>query len=430
MKKQWTVLVYMAGDNNLDTYTMRDLTELAQVGSGETINILAQVDRRRQYIESKNSWSDTRRFYIFPEGTADPPWQPVGPHLGETNTGDPDTLYSFLVWALKNYPAERTMLVLWNHGGGLKEDDIYRGTPAAKQESLFDHKYILKQAPLQPDTVHSFDAIDRYILTDDTSSDFLDNMELEYALNLSRQPSNPQAAADQLTVLEAGFDRFDILGFDACMMNMFEVVYQIRNTAHIAVGSEEIEPPEGWPYTPILKTLSRNPNIETAEFAAEIVDHFIASYQGQGRSVTQSAVDTSQIEVIARAIDDLASVLIDEIESVLPTIRLILPETQRFKDRDYIDLLDFASLLTLNTTQKTVKSAAQTVRSTASQSVLAQGNIGEQVRNAHGISIFFPSARLSDAHRKTYANLEFSRRYPNWLRFLEACSSTSTIIRR
>lgn len=45
--------------------------------------------------------------------------------LGETNTGDPKVLADFLDWGLKNYPAKRTMAVLWNHGSGWDDTDVY-----------------------------------------------------------------------------------------------------------------------------------------------------------------------------------------------------------------------------------------------------------------------------------------------------------------
>ncbi len=43
--KKWTILVYLAGDNNLDEDGARDLAEMAKVGSNNDINIVAQFDR-------------------------------------------------------------------------------------------------------------------------------------------------------------------------------------------------------------------------------------------------------------------------------------------------------------------------------------------------------------------------------------------------
>ena len=43
--RNWTVMVYMAGDNNLDSAGVVDLKEMKKVGSTEQINILVQFDR-------------------------------------------------------------------------------------------------------------------------------------------------------------------------------------------------------------------------------------------------------------------------------------------------------------------------------------------------------------------------------------------------
>ena len=58
--KKWTIMVYMAGDNNLDSAALRDIAEMAKVGSTKDVNVLVQLDR----IEDKL----TRRFRITKGG--------------------------------------------------------------------------------------------------------------------------------------------------------------------------------------------------------------------------------------------------------------------------------------------------------------------------------------------------------------------------
>jgi hypothetical protein len=43
--KQWTVMVYMAGDNSLDPEGVQDLKEMKQVGSTDQVNVIAEFDR-------------------------------------------------------------------------------------------------------------------------------------------------------------------------------------------------------------------------------------------------------------------------------------------------------------------------------------------------------------------------------------------------
>ena len=44
-KKKWTVMVYLAGDNNLDSAGSGDLAEMKTVGSTRDVSIVAQFDR-------------------------------------------------------------------------------------------------------------------------------------------------------------------------------------------------------------------------------------------------------------------------------------------------------------------------------------------------------------------------------------------------
>ena len=55
-KKPWTVMVYMAGDNNLDPEGVEDLKEMKKVGSTDKLNIIAQFDRASGHV--------ARRYYL------------------------------------------------------------------------------------------------------------------------------------------------------------------------------------------------------------------------------------------------------------------------------------------------------------------------------------------------------------------------------
>ncbi|MDI9570291.1 MAG: clostripain-related cysteine peptidase [Pseudomonadota bacterium] len=102
---KWTVMVYMAGDNNLDGAALRDMKEMDQVGSTKDVNVLVQLDR----LEDKK----TRRFLITKGGGYE---RDCLETFGETNTGDPKVLADFLTWSTERYPADRYFLTLWNQG--------------------------------------------------------------------------------------------------------------------------------------------------------------------------------------------------------------------------------------------------------------------------------------------------------------------------
>src|SRR5262245_34486242 len=62
---QWTVMVYMSGDNNLEDYIVKDLElELAAVGSTAEIQVVALADRGPGYDRSYGDWKTTKLFHV------------------------------------------------------------------------------------------------------------------------------------------------------------------------------------------------------------------------------------------------------------------------------------------------------------------------------------------------------------------------------
>ena len=106
----WTLMVYIVGDNNLDEYVPLDIeTELAPTGSNADVSVVALADRL-----PTAEWSQTLLFYVT-QGMAATPENAVE-DWGEANMGDPQTLIDFIQWTQANYPAEHYALSLWNHG--------------------------------------------------------------------------------------------------------------------------------------------------------------------------------------------------------------------------------------------------------------------------------------------------------------------------
>ena len=130
------------------------------------------------------------------------------------------------------------------------------------------------------------------IAFDDTSRDFLDNVELKRVLAEVKRRTGRT---------------FDVLGFDACLMNMIEVAYQLKGTAQVVVGSEELEPGEGWPYHRVLETLS--PPTRRSPVRARPASSISTWTRIATSSVTQSAFDLGTarrsrrppIDVLAKA---------------------------------------------------------------------------------------------------------------------------------
>jgi hypothetical protein len=360
--KKWTVLVWMAGDNNLQSAGEQDIQEMKRVGSTAEIDVVAQFDRMTD--------QNTRRYYLK-KGT--PLKADEVASLGPTDTGDPAVAADFFTWGIKNYPADRYLAVLWNHGGGIDETDIYRGGPYRR--ALFH-------------TTARSGMGRRGIAYDDTARDFLDNTELKQVLK---------------TVADNTGKTLDLLGFDACLMNMVEIAYQLRQFAGYSVGSEQTEPGDGWPYDTILTDLAANPSMSGAELGAAVVKRYVGSYSSGG--VTQSLLDLGRCPQIAQAVDTLAKALIGAIQKPadFAAVTKAARSAQHYEYADFLDLADFCAQLKQRVSTTAVKDAAATIDALtgATPFVAAESHKGAEVARSRGASIYFPTVRqVSVAYNK------------------------------
>src|SRR5215207_11005629 len=106
MSAKWTVMVYVAGFNNLTTFAAKDLAEMRKVGSGDGLKVAVFMKR----LEQKAA----HRIVVGKDGEGEE-HQNLGPNVA---SGSPQTLLDFVRWAHAKAPAERYALVIWNHGSG------------------------------------------------------------------------------------------------------------------------------------------------------------------------------------------------------------------------------------------------------------------------------------------------------------------------
>jgi hypothetical protein len=349
---EWTVMVYLDGDNNLETYGIQDLNEMEMVGSTTDVNIVVQIDRipysvlaenHQEYTDdtSNGNWTTTRRYYITKDLNPDKISSALIGDLGELNMGDPTTLIDFADWAITNYPAKKYLLVIWNHGGGFRAS----GSNLTKD-----------------------------IAWDDTSGgDKITMSELEDALSA-------------ITAQLGG--KVDILGMDACFMAMTEVAYQIKDYADLLVTSEESEPSEGWPYDTILSQLTSDPSLTSVQMATNIVDDYIFVYPTT--NVTQSTIDLSYMDTLAGQLSNLALEIMSD--SSTPKYQHILAaaSSQHYSTYDFIDLYDLCNNLLIYSNSLEVKNIVLSIQQTLNSTVIKSGYSGVGVSRSRGLSIYFP----------------------------------------
>jgi hypothetical protein len=329
----WTFMVYLDGDNDLEQSALEDFLELSSVGSTPEVNVVCQLDRAPNYAHGYGNWETCKRFYVT-QGMA--PWpESAVEDLGEVNMGDPATLTDFVSWAVTGYPASRYALVLWDHGDGwLTHSD----EPPGSGTLLYWRGG--KSPPPSP--------AKKAVCQDDTDLDSLEVKEIRTAL---------QAAPADL----------DLVGFDACLMGMVEIAYELAGAGPSAgpavmVGSEDYELTGGWPYDAVISGLVASPASTPAELGTLIVESY---YESIGQDGTLSAVDLGRMGEFALTVSSFADAVMAGWESDPGSVKLAA--------RAVMDGIDGVGV------------APVVIHERHAQAVWP---------SAHGLAIYFPAAHL------------------------------------
>ena len=396
--RKWTVMVYLAGDNNLDANGVTDIDEMKRVGSTADVNVIAQFDRAGTGLP-------TKRYYLRKGTTMN---ADIVESLGETNTGKPEFLLDFIRWGIGNYPARYYLLVLWNHGQGWDDTDIFAGERVRgsrlMRTSRIRHAFFRTSVVQAAQLSASDSKLARAILIDDDAKDFLDSLEMKKVLQ------DAKALLDR---------KIDILGMDACLMSMAEVLYQVRSSVRFTVGSEETEPLDGWPYDTVLERLASEPDTTPRELSRIIVKKYIESYKNSGEAVTQSAADLMASARFAGAVKELAVALKAGLTNAgtLALMSSVRNRVQEYQVEDNIDLVNYCTLLKKVAVPPMIGNACDRVIAAvkeASGLVFSSGYCGKTMKNSSGLAIYFPTRVLSPL----YARLDFPKR-TGWGAFLK-----------
>jgi hypothetical protein len=137
LKTPWTVMVYLAADNDLTNFGIDSLKQMKAV-CGDKANILAEF-----YSGPRRP---TKR-YLFDHKTAlGSIEQNIICESPAKNPGDPASLTAFIQWAVKHYEAEHYFLIIWGHGSGCDEDF----PRPANDSSVSDRSFVQRHRLLNP----------------------------------------------------------------------------------------------------------------------------------------------------------------------------------------------------------------------------------------------------------------------------------------
>ena len=106
--KEWTMLVYLNGHNNLDSFGAININQMEQVGSTKDLNIVVQW--------ASSQGGSTKRLLVKKDNDTNTVTSPVVQDMGKVDMGDWHNVVEFVKWAHVKYPAKHYFLDIWDHG--------------------------------------------------------------------------------------------------------------------------------------------------------------------------------------------------------------------------------------------------------------------------------------------------------------------------
>ena len=357
---KWTVMVYISGDNDLESYVISDIeTELAPTGSTNDVQVVTLADRGPGPSTGPNDWKTTEFFHVTPNmkailANADADWDAY--HADELNMANPQTLIDFVTWTKANYPADHYALYFWGHG--------WNWHPG-------------------------------WVMRDDTNNgDTLDMDEMKAALPSIRF--------------------IDMVGFDGCNMASIEVQMLWRGHATALAHSQEWVGLEGIQYDLVLEQLAENPDMIADDVA-------IATSQSATGDKTWSAVAVdSRFEALLTAVKQWSVALQNGLAANRSKYNRAFGATRSFwKAPMDKDLYDMAYEIRRNVSNDDIKKKSLAVMNAVNAVVLHERHV-KVYADAHGITIYHISkASEKDSNYDYYLDLDFALQ-TGWDEFLDA----------
>ena len=324
-----TIMIYMIGSDleSQNGMATADLNEMLYAAPDNgNINMFIQTGGCKRWRNSIMTAGKLERWKLDSSLTL------LERMKGQSMT-DPNTLASFIQFCAKEAPADRYILIFWDHGGG---------------------------------SVTGYGYDERY------PNDTMDIGEIGKAL-------------------KNGGVKYDLVGFDACLMGTLETAIAVEPYADYMLAREESEPGTGWYYTRWLQMLDNNTSTNTLAIGKQIIDDYTKASASMGYQVatTLSLVDLAELNgTVLKNLGTFGQELTQQLKGQdyqsVATARNGTREFARSKRLDQADLVDFCNRLGT----KEAKHLA-----TAIQDAVKYNRVNN-ISNAYGLSIYFPNSSL------------------------------------
>ncbi len=360
----WTILVYMCGSDLESKYNAAsaDMMEAINADFKDDVNIVYQTGGSKKWATGISNGSITRLVRVDGDIA-------VADEQPDASMGERETLESFLEWGIENYPAKHMGLVFWNHGGGSISGVCF-------------------------DEMHDLDS--------------LSLREIDGALN---------SVYDKMT------DKFEFIGFDACLMSTLETANILVPYARYMYASEESEPGCGWNYTEILNFLNKNPDADGAQLGKALCNTYYqtCSELGVGDEATLAVTDLSKLDDLLVSFNETAK-QVYESENKTGISRAVY-NVDNFggnsRAAGYTNMIDLKGFL--NAVYPYAPNAADTLRKL--EAAISSGVNGPLHSGAGGLSMYYPLCVQGSTELSTFADIATSAYY---LGFVDAMAYGTT----
>lgn len=361
-----TVMVYMCGTDLESKYGMAtaDLKEMMGAQIGKNVNVIVETGGANAWKNSTISKNFNQIYKVTSKGLVC-----LEDKFAQKSMVDPTMLTEFIQYSVNNFPADRYMLIMWDHGGG----------------SVSGYGYDEKFAK--------------------TGSMTLDEID---------------------SAIKASGCVFDFIGFDACLMATLETALVCEKYADYMIASEETEPGVGWYYTNWLTRLSQNTSAKTVDIGKWIIDDFVnMCRQAAPRDkTTLSIIDLAEM---AGTIPESFNAFAKSTTALIDSNNYQVVSNARSKTREFASNINQVDLIQLaeNIGTAEAKEFAQALRG-----CVKYNRTSTNIANANGVSIFFPYGSTSSMNSalSTYDKIGLDSSYSDCIKSFASVSAGGQII--
>ena len=366
VQREWLVLVFINGVNDLGLLGFADksINDMEKVGSNDKMavvveyGILGIADPATRTLKIPKG---TKTIYIKQDADAGKITSQIISTSTASDMGSVNSMVRFAKRAIRRYPANKLALVIWNHGAGrlgISYDDMTK-----------NHMEV------------------------DQLGQGLAQIKSELGHNIN------------------------VFATDACLMQMAAVAYELRNSADVIVGSEEVIPGNSYPYDTILGQLGVNTGMNAEQLGVVMVDAYKASYPayaaasgnaGSGEVVTLSALRTSALPGFVGKLNNWVDAVMNDPQALkIATSKAAVDGAYYFYMEDSKDLYTYISSVNskLGIKGPGAKNAGTALQNYIKNSLIIRNGVLPVSVKAQGMAIYIPELTYNSSN---YEKLAFA----------------------